>query len=92
MSRWAWCYLIWAAWLVAFLGLELTGFWRLVPWITLSETSWHIEETYPYAYMAFAGFLIGLTVHITCHVSFWRAMTFGFGVAILAHFCNHWKA
>jgi hypothetical protein len=90
VTKWVWCYIVWSAWIVLFLGLELSGLWRLTPWVTLSETSWHLEETYRWFYIAFAGFLIGLTVHIVMHVPFWRAMLFGFGVAILAHVLNGW--
>lgn len=91
MTRWNWSYLVWSLWLLEFLVLELSGLWRIVPWVTLSETSWHAEDTYRVLYVVLCGFLLGLTVHIISHVSFWRAMVFGLAVAALAHFLNGWK-
>ncbi|HZT91248.1 MAG TPA: hypothetical protein VFA05_04335 [Gaiellaceae bacterium] len=86
--RWVWSYGVWAGWLFAFLALELAGLWRVVPWVTLSETSWHAERTYPVLYVALCGFLIGLNLHIVLRVSLWRAVLFGLVVAAGAHLLN----
>ena len=86
--RWAASYAVWAGWLAAFLILELSGLWRWVPWVTLSETSWHLEEAYPVLYTLLGGFLLGLNVHIVFHIPFWRAMLFGLIVAVAAHICR----
>ena len=91
MSTWVWGYLVWSLWLVLFLVLELTGLVRVVPWVTLSETAWHAERTYPVLYVLLGGFLIGLAVHIGTGVAFWKAMAFGLLVAAAGRWLNGWK-
>lgn len=90
MTRWVASYAVWSAWLVLFLVLELMGLWRVGPWVTLSETSWHAQETYRWLVIPLFGFIMGLSVHIGLrlagtHVTLWRATLFGVIVAGALH-------
>lgn len=90
MMHWNWSYAVWSAWLLEFLLLELLGVFRVGPWVTLSETSWHAEDTYHVLYKLLAGFLLGLSAHITLrltgnhHITLWKAVAFGMMVAFAA--------
>ena len=52
--------IVWAFWLLLFLGLELAAFFHVAPWDTLSQTSWLNEKEYPFLRSLLLGFLIGL--------------------------------
>ena len=86
MSRWVWGYVVYGLWLLLFLGLELPGYFREVPWVTLSETSWHAEATYRVLPSIMFGFLLGLSVHIRYRVPLWHAVAFGVMVALGSYF------
>lgn len=91
MTRWVWSYGVWVAWLVLFLLLELPGEFRWTPWVTLSETSWHAEHTYPAVRILLDAFLVGLTLHIVFEITLWKAELYGLVVAVGAHLLNkHW--
>lgn len=91
MTRWVWSYAVWAAWIILFLLLELPGNFRVVPWVTLSETSWHAEHTYPVVRALLEAFLIGLTIHIVFEITLWKSQLFGLVVAVGGYFLNrHW--
>lgn len=84
--RWVWSYAVWSGWLLAFLALELAGLYRVGPWVTLSETSWHAQATYRWLIIPLFGFILGLSLHIGLrlsgtHVALWRAALFGMIVA-----------
>lgn len=55
---------IWAAWLLLFLALEIPAAAHLVPWDTLSRTSWLNEHAHHWLRPVLVGFLMGLVVHI----------------------------
>lgn len=86
--KWVWSYAIWSAWLLLFLVLELLGEFRVGPWVTLSETSWHAEDTYRILYELLCGFLVGLTLHIGMKVPLGRAVAYGIVVAVGGHLLN----
>ena len=44
MSRSTQGYIVWGAWAAIFLVLEVIGEIRVLPWRTLSETSWGLES------------------------------------------------
>lgn len=59
-----WSYAVWGAWVALFLVLEFLGLFRVVPWISLSETAWSIENLSAWIkVLMLAGFVV-LTVHI----------------------------
>lgn len=88
MSKWVWSYGVWAVWIALFLVLELAGEFRIAPWVTLSETSWHAEDTYRILYVLLCGFLIGLTVHIGMKIPLWRAVVAGLIIAVGLHIAD----
>lgn len=89
--RWAWSYVVWGLWILLFLALELPGDWRWVPWVTLSETSWHLEAYSWAIHAVFFGFLIGLCIHIVFHGPLWRSELVGMLVSFGLHLVNrHW--
>lgn len=77
---------IWAAWLLLFLVLELSAFFRLAPWVTLSETSWLNEREYPILKTILFGFLIGLAVHIRFSTGLWRTTLGGMVIALVLNY------
>ena len=87
MSRLANSDLVWAAWLLFFLVLELSAFFRLVPWVTLSETSWLNEKQYPILKTVLFGFLVGLAVHIRFQTGLWKT---SLGGSLIALVVNWW--
>ena len=56
--------IVWGAWLLLFLVLEFAGFFRIVPWVTLSETVWDLEAKYRVLACLIAGGLFVLTLHL----------------------------
>lgn len=78
--------LVWSLWLLLFLALELTAFFGLAPWSTLSRTSWLDEQRYPILKTLLFGFLIGLAVHIRFSTGLWRTT---FGGMVIATVLNY---
>lgn len=74
--------IVWAGWLLLFLGLELAGYFRVAPWVTLSETAWGNEKEYPILRTILLGFLIGLAVHIRFETGLWRTTLGGTLIAL----------
>jgi hypothetical protein len=69
MTSFKWGLLVWlAGWVGMFLLLELTAAARLVPWPTLSRTSWDAEAWEPVRLLLLA-FLAVLTAHICFRLS-----------------------
>lgn len=64
MSQTAWSLVVWGAWLALFLALELLGYFRVGPWITLSETVWGLEMKYRLIALFVAGGLFMLILHL----------------------------
>jgi len=56
--------IVWGSWLLLFLVLELLGYFRAVPWVTLSETVWDLEFKYRFLALLVAGGLFVLTLHL----------------------------
>lgn len=57
-------YLVWGIWFLAFVVLELLGRFAGVPWRTLSDTAWSIEQwSWVAKLIIFSGLCI-LLVHI----------------------------
>lgn len=56
--------LVWGGWLALFLVLEFLGLFRVVPWVTLSETVWDLEAKYRVLACLIAGGLFVLTLHL----------------------------
>lgn len=81
MSRLTTSDLVWAAWLLLFLVLELTAVFNFTPWDTLSQTSWLNEMRYPWLKPILVGFLIGLVIHIGYQTGLWRTTIFGILIA-----------
>ena len=73
--------LVWVAWLLLFLALEIPAAAGLVPWVTLSRTSWLNEHLHPWLRPVLVGFLVGLVVHIGYGAGLWRCV---FGGVVLA--------
>ena len=86
MSRLATSDAVWAAWLALFLVLELSAFFGLAPWVTLSETSWLNEKQYPILKTVLFGFLIGLAVHIRFSTGLGRTTLGGTLIAIVLNY------
>ena len=59
-----WSYTIWGAWFALFVVLEFLGLFRVVPWVTLSETAWSLEALSNLVKILFLSGLTVLTVHI----------------------------
>lgn len=78
--------LVWAAWLILFLVLELAAFFNAAPWHTLSETSWLNEHEYPILRTILFGFLIGLAVHIRFETGLWRTTAGGMAIAVVLNY------
>ena len=55
---------VWGVWLALFLALELPAAFHLVPWLTLSRTSWQAEEWWPPIRLLLEVFLAVLLLHI----------------------------
>ena len=86
MSRLAASDAIWAAWLLLFLVLELSGFFKVAPWTTLSSTAWANEKTYPILKTILFGFLIGLAVHIRFSTGLWKTTLGGTAIALVFNY------
>lgn len=74
--------------MLGFLVPELLGQFKLSPWPTLSETSWHAIRTYPWVAAGLFGLLIGLFAHILYQRPLWISLLFGIVVAVAAHLTN----
>lgn len=74
---------VWAIWLALFLALEIPAALGLVPWNTLSQTSWLNEHLYPWLRPILVGFLVGLVVHIGYGASLWRTVLGGVIFAVV---------
>ena len=86
MKSWNASYVVWVAWLVLFLVLELTPYvWAGCPWTRLSDTSWHAERSYPVVRAIMLGFLVGLCIHIVYRVPMLQAQVFGLAFSLLTH-------
>jgi hypothetical protein len=81
--------LVWAAWLLLFLGLELSAFFHLAPWDTLSSTAWLNERLHPILKTLLFGFLIGLGVHIRYGTGLWRTTAGGLLIALVLNILWH---
>lgn len=64
MSRFDWSLVVWGAWLLLFLGLELSAVFGLSPWQTLSSTAWRAETLVRLLRWVFLVGLAVLMVHI----------------------------
>lgn len=84
MTRLHWGYLIWAGWIVAFLALELTGYFRVAAWPTFSETVWG-AESYPFVKLIVFAVLLALIAHFLYHRPLWHSVGFALVVAVAAH-------
>ena len=62
-----WSYAIWGGWFAAFVVLEFLGLFRVVPWVTLSETAWAVEGLSTWLKILFLAGLTVLTAHIVFH-------------------------
>ena len=78
--------IVWAAWLLLFLVLELSAFFNLAPWNTLSSTSWDNERLYPILKTILFGFLIGLAVHIRFSTGLWKTTLGGVLIALVLNY------
>ena len=78
--------LVWSFWLLLFLGLELSAFFGLAPWTTLSSTAWTNEKLHPILRTVLFGFLIGLAVHIRFGTGLWRTTMGGTLIAVVLNF------
>ena len=88
MTKWEWGYVYWGAiWLgLGFLVAEILGELRVAPWLTLSETSWHAEQTYnPWLPVALFGLLIFLGLHILFRKPVALALIAGMLIALATH-------
>lgn len=89
--KWVISYGVWSAWILFFVVLETVGWFRLAPWVTLSDTAWHAESTYGLVRIVLFGFLIGLVAHLVFHGPMWRTQALGFVVSLGAHLVDkHW--
>ena len=78
--------LVWALWILLFLGLEIPAAAGIVPWDTLSRTSWLDERLYPILRTLLFGFLIGLAVHIRFATGLGRTTLGGVLVAVVLNY------
>lgn len=78
--------IVWAAWLLLFLALEIPAALRIAPWDTLSRTSWLDEKLYPILQTILFGFLIGLAVHIRFSTGLLRTTLGGIVIALILNY------
>lgn len=86
MSRISRSDLVWASWIILFLLLEIPAALHLVPWDTLSRTSWVNEKLYPILKTILFGFLIGLAVHIRFSTGLLRTTIGGTLIALVLNY------
>lgn len=88
MTRFEWGLVIWFGFVAVFLALELPANWNLVPWPTLSETSWDAEQWWEPVRLGLLLFLAALLAHICFKLSATALIVFAIGtVAVgLTHF------
>jgi uncharacterized membrane protein YczE len=77
---------VWAAWLLLFLALEIPAALGVAPWDTLSRTSWIDERLYPILQTILFGFLIGLAVHIRFSTGLLRTTIGGIVIALILNY------
>ena len=86
MTKWTWSYTIWGGiWLGFFLVAEILGDLRVVPWVTLSETVWHSDQTYPVVATLLFALLLGLVAHFFYHRGLGHSLIFALVVSVAAH-------
>lgn len=83
MSRLSVSDAVWGGWIVLFLIIELLAVAGIVPWDTLSNTSWLNEKMYPILRTILFGFLLGLAVHIRFETGLWRTTVGGMIIAVV---------
>lgn len=86
MSRLTRSDIVWAVWLALFLALEVPAACGVVPWDTLSRTSWLDERLYPILKTILFGFLIGLAVHIRFATGLGRTTLGGVLIALVLNY------
>lgn len=74
---------VWGAWLITFLSLEIPAALGIAPWDTLSRTAWIDERLYQLLRTILFGFLIGLAVHIRFQTGLLRTTVGGIIIAII---------
>ena len=57
-------FVVWGLWFALFVVLEFLGLFRVVPWVTLSETVWSLESLSSWIKILFLSGLCVLTAHI----------------------------
>lgn len=68
VSKETWGYIIWGAWFALFAVPEvLAMFGTLVPWPTLSTTSWNLQKVSSWFSILILAGLTVLTIHIVFH-------------------------
>jgi uncharacterized membrane protein len=77
---------VWAAWLLLFLAIEIPAALGIAPWDTLSRTSWIDERLYPILKTILFGFLIGLAVHIRFGTGLLRTTVGGIVIALILNY------
>lgn len=77
---------IWGTWILVFLLFEVPAAAHLVPWDTLSRTSWLDERLYPILKTIVFGFLIGLAVHIRFQTGLLRTTIGGIVIALILNY------
>lgn len=90
MTKWTWSYAYWGgAWLLlGFLVAELAGYYRIAPWVTLSETVWHSDQTYPWLPTLLFALLLGLMAHFFYHRGLTASLVFALVISIAAHYLD----
>lgn len=78
--------IVWALWLLLFLTLELSAFFGVAPWHTLSRTAWLDESRYPILRTILLGFLIGLGVHVRWQTGLLRTTIGGILIACVLNY------
>ena len=78
--------IVWGSLLALFLALEVPAALHVVPWFTLSRTSWLDERLYPILKTILFGFLIGLAVHIRFGTGLLRTTVGGIVIALILNF------
>lgn len=66
--------------------LEVLAAFAVVPWDTLSRTSWLNERLHPILKTLLFGFLIGLAVHIRFSTGLWRTTLGGVVIALIFNY------
>lgn len=64
MTATTWSYIVYGAWFLTWVILEILGWKHKVPWLTLSETSWTLERRFTWLRLIILAGLCILTAHI----------------------------